>query len=252
MGNQIDLRERTAVVTGAGGGLGRAVAERLLVSGARVMLWDAAEPFLKQTRAALDGAGPVHATQVDISDVDAVDRAAAESMSTLGRIDILVNSAGVSSPPAPITDYSVEQWDLVMRVNLFGTFFCCRAFLPQMMAQHYGRVINIASMAGKEGNPHETAYSAAKAGVIGLTKALGKEVAASGVVVNAVAPGVLATTMRTSAASADLVAGLLERTPMGRAGELHEIAALVAWMASEESSYSSGFTFDASGGRATY
>lgn len=250
--NQIDLHGRNAVVTGGGSGMGRAAAERMLTSGARVMLWDLDEQLLAETRAALEASGPVHSAVVDVSDYTSVRRAAEATESAFGRIDILVNSAGITCPPQPIDGYSVDVWRKVVDVNLTGVFHCCRAVLPGMIARGYGRVINVASMAGKEGNPHETAYSAAKAGVIGLTKSLGKEAGKAGVLVNAVAPGIWATSMRTSSASADLVDQLLARTPLGRPGTNAEIAALVAWMASEECSYTTGFTFDASGGRATY
>ncbi len=250
--NRIDLRGRAAVVTGGGSGLGRAVTERLLASGARVTVWDRSDVLLDEVGEALAHPGLVSTTRVDVTDFEQVCEAAAQAESALGRIDVLVTSAGITCSPTPIEEYRVEDWLAVLEVNLSGVFFCCRAVIPGMISRGYGRVINVASMAGKEGNPQETAYAAAKAGVIALTKSLGKEVAAAGVLVNAVAPGVLTTPMRTSTASAELVGRLMERTPIGRPGDVDEVAALVAWMASAECSYTSGFTFDASGGRATY
>lgn len=252
--NRIDLHGRNAVVTGGCSGLGHAAAERILQSGARVMIWDRAEAALAAARESLAGLGPVETLAVDVSDAEAVGRAAAESEARLGGIDILVNSAGITRPPTPFTAYPVQDWQDIMRVNLDGVFHCCRAVIPGMIARGYGRVINIASMAGKEGNITAPAYSAAKAGVIGLSKSLGRELGRTGVLVNAVAPGMIDTPMqtKTTAAAPDHVDEILRRTPMGRLGKPEEFAALVAWMASAECGYTTGFTFDLSGGRATY
>ncbi|WP_020501484.1 SDR family NAD(P)-dependent oxidoreductase [Sciscionella marina] len=177
------------------------------------MLWDRSERLLQEACNSMVAGESVRTAVVDVTDFDAVVEAASDAERVLGRVDVLVNSAGVTCPPVPIGQYRTEDWQRILDGNLSGVFFCCRAVLPGMIAQQYGRVVNVASMAGKEGNPQETAYSAAKAGVIGLTKALGKEVAASGVLVNAVAPGIFATPMRTSAASRELVGKLLDRTP---------------------------------------
>ncbi|MYW94347.1 SDR family oxidoreductase [Amycolatopsis rubida] len=241
-------RGTAAVVTGGASGLGFAVAARLLAGGARVEIWDRSEELLKDALDRLLPRGNVTIAVVDVTDWAAVRDAADRA----GEIDVLVNSAGITCPPMAIADYDLRVWHDVVQVDLCGTFHCCRAVLPGMISRGRGRVVNIASMAGKEGNPGETAYSAAKAGVIGLTKALGKEAAASGVLVNAVAPGIMATPMRTSAADPALVEALLARTPAGRPGELAELAELVAFVASDACSYTAGFVFDFSGGRATY
>lgn len=240
--------DTAAVVTGGASGIGFAVAARLLSDGVRVEIWDRSEKLLKDAFARLQLLGTVTTAAVDVTDWAAVRDAADRA----GEIDVLVNSAGITCPPMAIAEYDVQVWHNVVQVDLSGTFHCCRAVLPGMIARGRGRVVNIASMAGKEGNPGETAYSAAKAGVIGLTKALGKEAAASGVLVNAVAPGIMATPMRTSTADPALVEALLARTPAGRAGELEELAELVAFVASDACSYTAGFVFDFSGGRATY
>ncbi|MFP5020318.1 SDR family NAD(P)-dependent oxidoreductase [Pseudonocardia phyllosphaerae] len=251
--NQFDLQGRRAIVTGGASGLGRAVVQRFLESGASVVIWDLAEDLLAEARSSLEQYGHVETEAVNVTDVDDVDRAAAAAEEKLGGgIDILVNSAGVTCAPQAIDGYPIDDWKLVIDVNLSGLFYCCRAVIPGMMSRGYGRVVNVASMAGKEGNPQETAYSAAKAGVIGLTKSLGKEAAVKGVLVNAVAPGVFETPMRTSGASKDLVGQLLARMPVGRAGHEEELGALVTWIASEDCSFTTGFCFDASGGRATY
>ncbi len=240
------------MVTGGGSGVGLAVAMRMLGAGAQVEIWDRSEELVKEAWSRLGPHGAVSTAAVDVADYGAVRDAAADIETRLGTVDVLVNSAGVTCPPMSIADYDVETWHKVLNVDLSGVFYCCRVLVPGMITRGWGRVINIASMAGKEGNPGETAYSAAKAGVIGLTKALGKEVASSGVLVNAIAPGILETPMRTSTADPDLVKHLMARTPIGRPGQLAELAELVAWIASSASSYTAGFTYDFSGGRATY
>lgn len=246
--NTTELHGKTAVVTGGGSGVGFAVATRLLAAGARVEIWDQSERLLKEAYPRLQRHGVASTAAVDVTDFAAV----CEAAERLAAIDILVNSAGVTCPPMSITEYDIAAWQQVIQVDLCGVFYCCRAVLPGMISRGWGRVINIASMAGKEGNPRETAYSAAKAGVIGLTKALGKEVAGSGVLVNAIAPGILVTPMRTSSADPALVRSLMARTPIGRPGELEELAQLVTWLATDGCSYTAGFTFDFSGGRASY
>jgi NAD(P)-dependent dehydrogenase (short-subunit alcohol dehydrogenase family) len=196
--------------------------------------------------------GNVHTTQVDVSDFDQVSKAATEAEATLGRIDILVNGAGITCAPAPISEFKLSDWHRIIDVDLTGMFYVCRAIVPAMIERGYGRVVNVTSMAGKEGGAHQTAYAAAKSGVIGLTKALGQEAARAGVMINAIAPGVFDTKMRTSAASDDLVGALMEKTPVGRPGTDDEFASMVAWMVSEDCAYTSGFVFDISGGRGTY
>lgn len=215
-----------------------------------MVLWDIQGLSLDRARNDLSELGFVQTALVDVTDYAMVERAAQNT----GPIDILVNSAGINRPPSSITDYSIADWDRVIAVDLSGTFFCCRAVIPGMVERGYGRVINIASMAGKEGNPMMPAYSAAKAGVIGLTKSLGKELAAAGVIVNAIAPTLIDTPMnrQTSASAPELTARLLEKIPMGRRGQVEELASMAAWLASEECSFTTGFTFDLSGGRTTY
>ena len=248
--NKIDLSNRTAIVTGGASGLGLAVARRCLESGARVILWDLSQAALEATSADLSAYGPVSSRRVDVADLVSVDEAAREA----GPVDILVNSAGINRPPHPLKDYPIKDWTDVIAIDLTGVFHCCRAVIPGMVERGYGRVVNIASIAGKEGNPLMPAYAAAKAGVIGLTKALGKELGATGVLVNAIAPTIIDTPMnrKTSAAAPDIAAKLLEKIPMGRRGLVEELAAMTVWIASEECSFTTGFTFDLSGGRATY
>lgn len=250
--NRIDLEGRSAIVTGGASGIGLATAKRFLESGARVTLWDRSEESLREVDIVLGRLGSVRVASVDVTDFDAVSQATADADAGFGGIDILVNSAGITASPAAISDYPLSDWNSVIAVNLTGVFHCCRAIIPKMIGRGYGRVINVASMSGKEGNPQETAYAAAKAGVIAMTKSLGKEVGRAGVIVNAIAPGVLTTPMRSSKASPELVQQLLQRTALGRPGTTEEVAAVIAWMASEDCAYTTGFTFDASGGRATY
>jgi len=237
---------QTAVVTGGASGIGLAVAERLTAEGAKVCGWDISGP-------GLDAAGSVFAQKivVDQSDEDAVARATAQTISDFGGIDILVVSAGITGPNVPLVDYPPQAWRAVMDVNLNGVFYVNRAIAPHMIAKHYGRIVNIASVAGKEGNPNASAYSASKAAVIALTKSLGKELARTGVVVNAVAPAAVRTAIFDQM-SQEHIDYMLSKIPMGRFGIAEEIAALVVWMASRECSFSTGAVFDASGGRLTY
>jgi 3-oxoacyl-[acyl-carrier protein] reductase len=249
MTNRIELQGRAAVVTGGARGIGFAIAERFIASGAAVALWD-------MDRAALDEAkkrlGPkASGYAVDITSEDEVAAAAASSEKSLGRIDILVNNAGITGPNKPTWEYPPAEWRRVVEVDLTGVFLCCRAVVPGMIARGYGRVVNIASVAGKEGNPNAPAYSAAKAGVIGLTKSLGKELAGENVLVNCVTPAAARTDIFKQMTQ-EHIDYMKSKIPMNRFVEVGEIAALVAWLASEDCSFSTGGVFDISGGRATY
>jgi 3-oxoacyl-[acyl-carrier protein] reductase len=235
---------RVAVVTGGAAGIGRGIAARLAGEGARVSLWDRDE-------AALAASGAPHVVTLDVTDPDAVQRAADATVAALGRIDILVASAGITGPNHTTWDYPVAAWDRVIDVNLKGVFYCNRAVVPAMRMTGYGRIVNIASIAGKEGNPNASAYSASKAGVIGLTKSLGKELAATAIRVNCVTPAAVKTAIFDQMTPAQ-VDWMLSKIPIGRFGEIDEIASLVLWLASEECSFSTGAVFDISGGRATY
>jgi 2-dehydro-3-deoxy-L-rhamnonate dehydrogenase (NAD+) len=247
----LDLHQRIAVVTGAATGIGRAIAARLLTSGAAVGLWDRAAEALTRTTHDLTALGTVEAVTVDITDPAAVSAAVQTTRERLGGLDILVNNAGIAGPNYPLWEYPLEAWREVVEVNLLGTFYCCRAVVPVMLAGGYGRIINIASIAGKEGNPQASAYSASKAGVIGLTKSLAKELARHGILVNCVTPAAVETDLFQQM-TPEHIQYMLSRIPMGRFGQTSEIAALVAWLASEECSFSTGGVFDISGGRATY
>jgi len=247
----LDLHQRIAVVTGAAKGIGRAIATRLLTAGAAVCLWDQAPEALTSTAHDLMALGTVEAVTVDVTDPAAVSAAVQVTRERLGSLDILVNNAGIAGPNHPLWEYPLEAWRQVVEVNLLGTFYCCRAVVPVMLERGYGRIINIASIAGKEGNPQASAYSASKAGVIGLTKSLGKELARRGILVNCVTPAAVETDLFQQM-SPEHIQYMLARIPMGRFGQPTEIAALVAWLASEECSFSTGGVFDISGGRATY
>jgi 2-dehydro-3-deoxy-L-rhamnonate dehydrogenase (NAD+) len=247
--NRIDLGGRTAAVTGAARGIGRAIAQRLADSGARVAVWDADEAA--GTAAAKELGGGAFAVRVDVTDPASVEAARDRTVAEAGRIDILVNNAGIAGPTVKTWDYPVEDWRRVLDIDLTGVFLCCRSVSPHMMANGWGRIVNIASVAGKEGNPNAVAYSAAKAGVIALTKSLGKELAETGVLVNCVTPAVIVTDILKQV-SQQHIDYMLSKIPMGRFGKVEEAAALVAWLASEDCSFSTGATFDLSGGRATY
>lgn len=252
--NAIDLHGRAAVITGGASGLGLATARRFLQSGASVDLWDRDAQKLEAAVAELSSLGHVTGRTVDVGDWDSVSRAALEAVRAHKAIDILFNCAGVSSDVKPLTEISMDTWRHMMRVNLDGVFYCCRALLPGMVERGYGRIVNVSSMAGKEGNPLMVAYSAAKAGVIGLTKSLGKELATSGVLVNAIAPTVFETPLAQAVIDEAPAAmqSFIEKIPMRRLGQPEEAAAMVAWLVSADCSFTTGFTFDLSGGRATY
>ena len=249
--NSIDLNNRTAIVTGGARGIGSAIAQRLLPSGAAVMLWDLDGVALDQAAAALKGAGRVHTATVDVTDDAAIARAVAAATRDLGKIDILVNNAGITGGNAPLWELAPEVWRRVIEVNLVAPYLVCRAVVPAMVAAGYGRIVNIASIAGKEGNPNASHYSASKAGLIALTKSLAKELAAAGVLVNAVTPAAAKTELFAQMKQ-EHIDYMLSKIPMSRFVEVDEIAALVAWLASEDCSFSTGAVFDISGGRAVY
>ena len=245
--NELDLKNRNAVVTGGAAGIGFAIAQRLTVSGARVSLWDRDEKALGD--AARFGAA--HATRVDVTSEADVQRALAETVEELGKVDVLVCSAGITGPNLTTWDYPVADWKQVLDINLTGVFLCNKVVVTHMRQNDYGRIVNIASIAGKEGNPNASAYSASKAGVISLTKSLGKEVAKTNIRVNCVTPAAVKTGMFDQMTQAH-IDFMLSKIPMGRFGRVEEIAALVAWLCSEECSFSTGAVFDLSGGRAVY
>ncbi len=232
--NRLDFTGRSAIVTGGAQGIGAAIAKRLQESGAKVLVWD------------LDGS-----PKIDVSNFQSVKDAAEKAIKDLGKIDVLVNNAGIAGKNAPTVDYPVDEWERVLRVNLTSQFLCCRAIAPHMVKARYGRIVNIASVAGKEGNPNAVAYSASKAGVISLTKSLGKELAQSGVLVNCVTPAAAKTAIFDQMTEQH-IQFMLSKIPMGRFVNVDEIAALVCWLASADCSFSTGGVFDISGGRATY
>ena len=239
---------RSAIVTGGAAGIGAGIAARLAAEGARLSLWDQDAAALGRTAGTL---GAVHQVALDVSDPDAVTAAAGAASGALGRLDILIAAAGITGPNAPVRDYPTAAWDRVIAVNLSGLFYCNRAVVPYMEQGGYGRIVNIASVAGKEGNPDASAYSASKAGVIGLTKSLGKELAGTGIRVNCVTPAAVRTAIFDQMTQQH-IAYMLSKIPIGRFGLIEEVAALVCWLASEEASFSTGAAFDISGGRATY
>ena len=249
--NAIDLKGRIAVITGGAQGIGFATAQRFLASGASVVLWDMDSTRLAQAVSDLTAEGPTSGETVELTDEASVAAATAATLARHGRIDILVNNAGITGGNAPTWQLSPAVWRQVVEVNLIAPFLTCRAVVPQMIAQGYGRIVNIASVAGKEGNPTASHYSASKAGLIGLTKSLGKELATQGVLVNAVAPAAARTAIFDQMAP-EHIAYMLGKIPMGRLVDVAEVAGMVAWLASEDCSFSTGAVFDLSGGRATY
>src|SRR5579864_1521025 len=247
--NKIDLDGRCAVVTGGAQGFGRAITERFVASGARVAIWDFDLPLAEKT--AKDIGGAVTALEVDVSDLAAVEKARDTTCEALGKIDILINNAGIAGINKTVWDTDLDEWRKVLRVNLDGPFICCKAIVPKMIARNYGRIVNIASIAGKEGNPNAAHYSASKAGLIALTKSLGKELAAYNIMVNAVTPAAAKTAIFDQMTQAH-IDFMLSKIPKNRFVLVEELAALVAWLASEDCSFSTGAVFDISGGRATY
>jgi 3-oxoacyl-[acyl-carrier protein] reductase len=249
--NQIDLKDRVSVITGGAQGIGYAAAERSLKSGAKVVLWDIDAERLQQARTALAALGRVSAAVVELSDETEVSAATANVLREHGRIDILVNNAGITGGNGPTWELSPAVWRRVIDVNLVGPFLTCRAVVPVMLQQSYGRIINIASIAGKEGNPNASHYSASKAGLVALTKSLAKELASRGVLVNAITPAAAKTAIFDSMTQQH-IDFMLSKIPMGRFLQVEEAAAMIAWLSSEECSFSTGAVFDLSGGRATY
>jgi 3-oxoacyl-[acyl-carrier protein] reductase len=233
--NQLDLKGRTAVVTGGLIGIGAAIVKRLEASGAKVRVWDVG----------------AKADPVDVTDLKAIERATAKVIGEFGRIDVLVNNAGIAGMTKPVVDYPVEEWKRVIDIDLNGPFLCCRAVVPHMVKAGYGRIVNIASIAGKEGNPNAAAYAAAKGGLIAFTKALAKELAQSGVLANCITPAAAQTAILDQV-TPEFAKFMLSKIPMGRFVKVEEIAAMACWLASDDCSFSTGAVFDISGGRATY
>jgi len=249
--NQIDLAGRVAVVTGSARGIGLAIAQRLLASGASVALWDRDAAAVERTVAELAAGDAAFAVSVDVTAAASIAAAAAATLRRFGKIDILVNNAGITGGNATSWELAPADWRQVLEVNLTGPFLTCREIVPGMIAAGYGRIVNVASIAGKEGNPNAAHYSASKAGLIALTKSIAKEIAQHGVIVNCITPAAVRTAMFDQMSQAH-IDYMLSRIPMGRFGKVEELAALVAWLSSEECSFSTGAAFDISGGRATY
>jgi NAD(P)-dependent dehydrogenase (short-subunit alcohol dehydrogenase family) len=249
--NQIDLDNRHAVVTGAAQGIGFAIAKRLLVSGASLSLWDRDKERLSDAHAHLGAASRVAVETVDVTDTSGVSKATQATLERFGRIDILVANAGIAGPNHKTWEYPVDEWKQVIEINLVGVFLCCHAIIPYMLQRGYGRVVNVASIAGKEGNPNASAYSASKAGVIALTKSLGKETADRNVAVNCITPAA-AKTRLFEQMTQQHIDFMLSRIPRGRFLDVDEVASMVSWLVSEENSFTTGAVFDLSGGRATY
>ena len=249
--NKIDLQGRRAVVTGGAQGIGRAIAERFLDSGAAVSLWDRDAALARATAEELSGRGTVEVAEVSVTDLASVEAAAAATVRSLGGIDIQVNCAGIAGAAKKLWEYSAADWQEVIDIDLTGVFNCCRAVIPGMMSRNYGRIVNVSSIAGKEGNPNAAPYSAAKAGVIALTKSLAKEVADHDIAVNCITPAA-AKTRIFDQISQEHIDYMLARIPRGRFLKVEEAAAMVAWIASAENSFTTGAVFDLSGGRATY
>jgi 2-dehydro-3-deoxy-L-rhamnonate dehydrogenase (NAD+) len=244
--NKLDFAGRNAIVTGGAQGIGRAIVERLAASGARVRIWDRDAKLLSQMVSK-----SVTGEAIDVTDADAIARGTKSALEAFGKIDVLVNNAGIAGPSMPVVDYPIEEWKRVIDIDLTGPFLCCRAVVPHMTKAGYGRIVNIASVAGKEGNPNAAAYGAAKGGLITFTKSLGKELARSGVLVNCVTPAAAQTAILEQV-TPDFAKFMLSKIPMGRFVKVDEIAALACWLASEDCSFSTGGVFDISGGRATY
>ena len=249
--NRIDLAGRKAVITGGARGIGLAAAERMLQSGAEVSLWDMDPAALDAAAKRLAGIGKVNTSVVDVTSAASVTAAAQSAIGQMGQVDILVNNAGITGPNVTVWEYSPEDWRKVIDVDLTGPFLCARALVPMMIERNYGRIVNIASIAGKEGNPNASAYSSAKAGLIALTKSLGKELAKTGIRVNCITPAAVETDIFKQMTETH-IQFMLSKIPMGRFGQIAEVAGMICWLASEEMSFSTGAVFDISGGRATY
>jgi len=246
--NAIDLTDRRAIITGGASGIGFATALRMAESGATVILWDMSERALETARSRLPG---VRTDVVDITDEAAVVAATRRVTASLGHIDILVNSAGIAGERHPVAEFPAAAWRRVIEVNLVGTFLCCKAVVPTMQEHGYGRIVNLSSTGGKDGNPFVSPYGASKAGVMAFTKSLAKELAMTDIRVNCVTPALIDTEL-IATMGPERTRAALDKIPMGRPGRPEEVAALIAWMASEECSFSTGAAFDISGGRSTY
>lgn len=242
------FKGQVAIVTGGASGVGREVAARLTQEGAKVVLWDMNADALTQAQA---DTGAVDAISLDVTDADAVQAAADAVAAKLGRVDVLIASAGITGATVPVQEFPLDSWRRVIDINLNGLFYCCRAVIPHMLKNDYGRIVNVSSVAGKEGNPNASAYSASKAGVIGFTKSLGKELAKTGIRVNALTPATFKSPILEQLPQSQ-VDYMLSKIPAGRLGEVHEVAAMISWMASAECSFTTASTFDISGGRTTY
>jgi 3-oxoacyl-[acyl-carrier protein] reductase len=249
--NRIDLGNRHAIVTGGAQGIGFAVAKRLLASGASVSLWDRDDGLLRDAAEQLAAGDRVSANLLDVTDFASVEAAVESTLNLFAKIDILVANAGIAGPNYSTWEYPVAAWKQVIEVNLIGVYSCCRAVIPHMLTRGYGRIVNVASIAGKEGNPNASAYSASKAGVIALTKSLGKETAEKNIAVNCITPAA-AKTRLFAQMTQQHIDFMLSRIPRKRFVDVNEIASMVAWLASEENSFTTGAVFDLSGGRATY
>ena len=248
--NNYDFSEQTAVITGGCNGIGAAVVKKLVHSGARVCIWDMNIEDCDREIDALS-ADICQKVQTDVSNFDSVTAALTQTNSVFGTVDVLINSAGIAGPTYSLADYPIDQWRKVQAVNLDGTFHCCKVVVPEMIGSGYGRIVNIASVAGKEGNPNASAYSASKAGVIALTKSLGKELAGSDIAVNCITPAA-AQTRIFDQISQEFIDYMLSKIPRGRFVTVDEIANMIAWVASKENSFTTGAAFDISGGRATF
>jgi NAD(P)-dependent dehydrogenase (short-subunit alcohol dehydrogenase family) len=249
--NQIDLKDRHAVVTGGAQGIGYAIAKRFVASGATISLWDKDAALLKTAQAELSVMGDVSIATVDVADADSVGVATEATIASRGAIDILIANAGIAGPNHKTWEYPIDAWRQIIDINLTGVFVCCRAVLPHMLSKQYGRIVNVASIAGKEGNANASAYSASKAGVIALTKSLGKETAGQNIAVNCITPAA-ARTRLFDQITQEHIDFMLAKIPRGRFVEVDEVSAMVAWLVSEENSFTTGAVFDLSGGRATY
>jgi 3-oxoacyl-[acyl-carrier protein] reductase len=249
--NAIDLKDRHAVITGGAQGIGLSVARRLLLSGASVSLWDLDAELLADAATELSKIGTVHVDALDITDQSSVDAATEATIARTGKIDILIANAGIAGPNHTTWEYPVDLWKQVINVNLIGVYLCCRAIVPHMLQRNYGRIVNVASIAGKEGNPNASAYSASKAAVIALTKSLGKETAKYDIAINCITPAA-ARTRLFDQMKQEHIDFMLSKIPRGRFLEPDEISAMVAWLVSEENTFTTGAVFDLSGGRATY